>query len=208
MEIKKKYRLLKLFGIYIAAIIFGLIPAILFKGTKIHAIVFYLVIAVGLYIYVKKENIIWQPWFGKVHKEGLVRIIISAICMLALIILAIALRTGILMEGTAEDFKFNIFLFISSCCLAPLIEEFLFRGIVFDILKEKHSNTFVVIVSSIIFYMAHGTPTNIGTLIFGLFAGWMIIKTKSIIPGVIIHFVWNTIIYFLPVIASNIANAI
>ena len=47
---------------------------------------------------------------------------------------------------------------------------------------------------------------NVGALIFGLLAGWMKIKVESIVPGVIIHFVWNTIIFFLPVIASNIAN--
>ena len=150
----KKYRLLKLLCIYIAAIVLGLILAILSDDTNFYATAFYLVIIVGLYIYIYKENIMWQPWLGKVHKEGLVRIIVSATFVLALIILTIALRTAVWMEGITEDFKFDIFVFIASCCLAPLIEEFLCRGIVFDILKEKHSNTFAVIVSAIIFFYA------------------------------------------------------
>lgn len=202
----KKYRILKLLCIYIAAIVLGLILAILSDDTNFYATAFYLVIIVGLYIYIYKENIMWQPWLGKVHKEGLVRIIVSATFVLALIILTIALRTAVWMEGITEDFKFDIFVFIASCCLAPLTEEFLCRGIVFDILKEKHSNTFAVIVSAIIFYIIHGDLMNVGALIFGLLAGWMKIKVESIVPGVIIHFVWNTIIFFLPVIASNIAN--
>ena len=52
------------------------------------------------------------------------------------------------------------------------------------------------------------TGGNIFTGVFGLFAGWVIIKAKSIIPGMIMHLMWNTVIFFLPVLASNIANAI
>ena len=93
----KKYRILKLLCIYIAAIVLGLILAILSDETNLYATAFYLVIIVGLYIYIYKENIMWQPWLGKVHKEGLVRIIVSATFVLALIILTIALRTAVWM---------------------------------------------------------------------------------------------------------------
>lgn len=66
----------------------------------------------------------------------------------------------------------------------------------------------LVLVSAIIFYVIHGNPLNVGALIFGLFSGWVIVKAKSIIPGMIMHFVWNATIFFLPVLASCIANVI
>lgn len=208
MKEEKKCRLLKLFLIYIIAIIVGLLTAILFKGTKVYATVFYLVVIAGLYVYVKKENIMWRPWLGKANKEGTARIIVFTIFILIFTAFILALRTAIWKEGITEDFTFDIFAFIGSCCLAPLTEEFVCRGIVVDILKEKHSNTFAVFVSAIIFYIIHGNPMNVGAMVFGLFAGWVIIKAKSIIPGMMMHLMWNTVIFFLPVLASNIANAI
>ena len=51
----KKYRILKLLCIYIAAIVLGLILAILSDDTNFYATAFYLVIIVGLYIYIYKE---------------------------------------------------------------------------------------------------------------------------------------------------------
>jgi membrane protease YdiL (CAAX protease family) len=205
---KKDYRLLKLFGIYVSAVLFGLMLAIMFDGCKIYATAFYLVVIFGLYVYIKKENIRWKLWLGRVHRDGIVRIVISAIFMLILILLTVALRTAVWKEGITENFEFDIFVFIGTCCLAPLTEEFICRGIILDILKEKHSHTFAIIASAVIFYIIHGNPMNICSLLFGLFAGWMMIKAKSIIPSVIMHFVWNIIIYFLPVIALNLANTV
>lgn len=205
---EKKCRLLKLFFIYIIAIIVGLLIAVLFKGSKVYATVFYLVVIVGLYRYIKKENIVWRPWLGKANKEGLARIIVFTTFILTFTVFVIAVRTAIWKEGITEDFEFDIFTFLGSCCLAPLTEEFVCRGIIVDILREKHSNTFTVFVSAIIFYVIHGDPMNVGAMIFGLLAGWVILKAKSIIPGMIMHLVWNTAIYFLPVIALTIANVI
>ena len=54
----KKYRILKLLCIYIAAIVLGLILAILSDDTNFYATAFYLVIIVGLYIYIYIKKIL------------------------------------------------------------------------------------------------------------------------------------------------------
>ena len=79
-----------------------------------------------------------------------------------------------------------------------MVEEIVCRGIIVDILKEKHGDIFVVLVSALIFYVIHGKPTHIGTFIFGILSSWMVLKTKSIIPGIILHFLWNLGYYFFP----------
>ncbi len=205
---KSRYRLLKLLSIYSVAIIAGVLLAIIFDGLKIYATIFYLIILLGLYIYIKKENINWKSWFVKPRKDGTMRILTASISILTLIVFIVALRTALWQNGITEKLKFDIFVYIGTCCLAPLVEEVLCRGIIFDIFKEKHSNTFVVIVSAIIFYVIHGNPLNVGALIFGLLASWMRIKVKSVMPGMIIHFVWNNSIYLLPIIASNISKLV
>ena len=207
MKEKGKYRLLKLFSIYIVAVLVGLIFALLFDGLKLYSIVFYIIVIFGLYLYAKKEKPMWEPWVGKVYREGWIRAGISTLFILVCIILVITLKTAVWMEGIYEEFKFDIFAFIGTCCLAPITEEIIFRGIVLDILREKHSNAFAIIFSAVIFYIVHGKFMNIGTLFLGLFAGWTVIKAKSVIPGVMIHFIWNVVIYFSPVIASYLANS-
>ena len=207
-EIRKRYRMLKLFCIYIMAIVIGLVFAVMFEAVKVHATVFYLAVIIGLFWYIKKENIAWRSWFGKVHKEGVARIVVSALFVIFLLITVITLRTAVWMEGLKEEFKFDVFAFIGSCCLAPLTEELVCRGIIFDLLREKHSNTYSVIISSIIFYVIHGNLMNIGTLFFGVLTGWMVIKTKSIVPGVIMHFIWNSVIFFLPAVAAGIGQSL
>ena len=202
-----QHRFLKLFAIYIAAIIIGVALSVVFKGgPKIHATMFYLVVITGLTLYSKNENSSLKKWLIKPQRDGLKRTVTMAVIILLMTLFIIAIRTAVWKEGITETFQFDVFVFIGTCLLAPITEEILCRGIIVDILSEKHGNAFVIIISSVIFYIIHGNPINVGALLFGILASWSILKTKSIIPGVVIHFIWNTSIYFLPVIAKSLSK--
>jgi membrane protease YdiL (CAAX protease family) len=75
--------------------------------------------------------------------------------------------------------------------LTPIGEEFLFRGVLFTLLT-RYGVWLAAILSSVVFALSHGlnfaTPVAV---IVGLAAAWLMHKTKSIWPGVVVHVINN-----------------
>ena len=203
---KERHSLLILFCIYIIAIVVGVITVIIIPDSKVYSIIFYAVVILGLIKYIKQEKYDWRKWFSKIE-EGVGRIILMILVVALLLVVNFLLQIALCYIGEAEPFQFNIFVYIATGLLAPVIEEIVFRGIIVDILQKKHKSVFVVIVSSLIFYVIHGNPINIGAFIFGIFASFTVLKTKNIMPGMIVHLIWNQIIYFLPLIGQTLIFA-
>lgn len=81
--------------------------------------------------------------------------------------------------------------FIFTCVVAPLTEEFIFRGALLAPLR-KYGDLFAIVVTSILFSLVHGNLGQIpGALIIGLVLGFVTVKSGSIIPAIIIHFINN-----------------
>lgn len=203
---KERHSLLILFCIYIIAIVVGVITVIIIPDSKVYSIIFYAVVILGLIKYIKQEKYDWRKWFSKIE-EGVGRIILMILVVALLLVVNFLLQIALCYIGEAEPFQFNIFVYIATGLLAPVMEEIVCRGIIVDILQKKHKSVFVVIVSSLIFYVIHGNPINIGAFIFGILASFTVLKTKNIMPGMIVHLIWNQIIYFLPLIGQTLIFA-
>ena len=91
-------------------------------------------------------------------------------------------------SGTVE----NIIYFIAIAVVPPIIEEFLFRGAILGSLR-KHGDALAIVVSAVMFGFAHSnfiqTPV---TFLTGLVLAYLTVKTNSLIPAIIIHFVNNS----------------
>jgi membrane protease YdiL (CAAX protease family) len=83
--------------------------------------------------------------------------------------------------------------------LAPLAEELVFRGAIMRSLLKWNSRPWVaILISAVLFSAAHMNPAQIPhTLLIGLLLGWMYYRTDSIVPGVVFHWVNNTVAYVL-----------
>ena len=81
------------------------------------------------------------------------------------------------------------------CIIAPIAEEYLFRGLMMrKMLKWNISPWYAIIASSIMFGLIHLNPAQIpGAIILGIVMAWMCYRTKSLIPGIIIHITNNTL---------------
>lgn len=96
--------------------------------------------------------------------------------------------------------------------IPPLVEEFIFRGIILSRF-QKYGNGFAIFASSIIFALFHG---NVMQLIFaficGLVLGFIAVKTKNILIPIIIHAINNsfsvTIELLYEYCFENFANAV
>ncbi len=78
---------------------------------------------------------------------------------------------------------------------APLTEELLFRGAVINHLFRKgYSANSAIAWSAIIFGVFHLNPAQMPfACLLGLFLGWLYVRTGSLVPGMLCHFINNTI---------------
>ena len=99
---------------------------------------------------------------------------------------------------------FDIFIYYLSYAVVPaFVEEFAFRGIVLGCIR-KHSDSFAVIVSAIMFGLMHGNFMQIPfAFVVGLVLGFVTVKTNSLLPAIIIHFCNNAISVTFDIISSN-----
>ena len=72
--------------------------------------------------------------------------------------------------------------------VAPVCEEVFFRGFVFAGLLRGMSAGWAIILSALIFAVAHGDPGSFAVLlIIGLALGFLRWRTKSLWPGILLH---------------------
>ena len=83
--------------------------------------------------------------------------------------------------------------------LAPLAEEMVFRGAILRSLLRWKQNPWVgIAISALLFAVIHVNPAQMPhAFLIGLLLGWMYWRTDSIVPGVVYHWVNNTVAYIL-----------
>lgn len=97
----------------------------------------------------------------------------------------------------AFDFPGNtpalIWYILSVSIFAPIMEEFIFRGLILNNLR-KFGNFFAVVVSSLMFGVLHGNLSQTPfAFAVGLILGFAVIETGSIFTGIIIHCAINSV---------------
>lgn len=87
-----------------------------------------------------------------------------------------------------EIFTKDIFSIIAIVIAAPILEEILCRGIILKGLLKNYSPPKAILISTLFFVLMHLNPWQAPAALFiGLFSGWVYYKTRSVIPGMIIH---------------------
>jgi membrane protease YdiL (CAAX protease family) len=75
--------------------------------------------------------------------------------------------------------------------LPPLVEEIVFRGVLLERFAVKWRVGVAVIVSAVFFGILHADPVGAG--MFGVVTGLLYLRTGSLWPGIIIHFLNNLV---------------
>lgn len=79
---------------------------------------------------------------------------------------------------------------IEAVIFVPIWEELLFRGVLLFALLKVVKPIWAVVITSVIFSLFHPAYIVI-SLIAGVVLACMTIKTKSVIPSMVTHSVWN-----------------
>lgn len=100
--------------------------------------------------------------------------------------------------GAAHGPMFAL-LIVMTMFLAPIMEEWLFRGVLFRAMSEGATATrsrsalvLAVLASAALFAAAHGEPVQfLGLFFLGIVLALLLLRTKRIIPSVITHMSFN-----------------
>lgn len=87
----------------------------------------------------------------------------------------------------------------------PLVEELVFRGAILRALLRWRSNPWIgIVISAVFFSLSHMNPAQMPhAFLIGILLGWMYYRTDSIVPGVVYHWVNNTVAYVFSVFYQN-----
>lgn len=91
----------------------------------------------------------------------------------------------------------NFLNLVSLCVVAPVLEEFAFRGLVLHRWKRKFGLRSAVLWSSLIFGIAH--PDFLGAFAFGVGMCVLYLRTQSLLLPIICHGVYNFATWLLEV---------
>jgi len=87
-----------------------------------------------------------------------------------------------------------VFVAISSLVYAPIMEEFFFRGIVFQKIAIKQNLLKGILISAIAFALIHFRFDLIPLFVFGVVCVTLYFKTKQLAVPIVYHFTYNLIV--------------
>jgi membrane protease YdiL (CAAX protease family) len=85
-----------------------------------------------------------------------------------------------------------LWVFISTVLLAPVFEEIYFRGYLFQKFRLVLKPRDAIILQGLLFGIIHLSPvTYISHTMLGILFGFFRYRTKSLLPGILFHALWN-----------------
>jgi membrane protease YdiL (CAAX protease family) len=145
--------------------------------------------------------------FDQVLKFGLQRLNIYIIVYIIICILAINFLSGYLLFDYSLQNNVNLLTvsqkitisqLFSIVVLAPIIEEFYFRGILLKYFEKTKCKFFILIATSLIFTLIHfNIPSSPTLFALGIFLAYLKIITGSLFLPIIMHSIFNCIMLLM-----------
>jgi len=88
--------------------------------------------------------------------------------------------------------------FVAVVCVAvPVMEEFLFRGILYPGLRFWLPSAGAIILSALVFGILHGASALLPIFAFGCLLGYIRERSRSLLPTILVHMIHNGITLFM-----------
>lgn len=85
--------------------------------------------------------------------------------------------------------------FIKVAVIAPIVEELIFRGIIFNGFRKNYNGFVAVVMSALLFSLFHLNPWQMpATFLLGLLLGWLMLRTNSIFVAILGHSINNALV--------------
>ena len=94
--------------------------------------------------------------------------------------------------------------------LVPVAEEVVFRGGILRVLLalfSRNMHWIAIVISALIFGAVHmNLAQGIHAFVIGLLLGWMYYRTRSIFPGIVLHWINNSVAYVMFNLMPDLAD--
>ena len=97
-----------------------------------------------------------------------------------------------LTQSAGIDGNISIPMVIYLMVLAPVLEELVFRGLVLKYARQGVGFWTAIILQAILFAGVHGNPLqSLFTFVMGLLIGYLVLKSDTMLMGIIVHIAFN-----------------
>lgn len=142
-------------------------------------------LSVGLHFGVRRIHLPMLLW-------GVVVLLASSVVLEPLLLLFPAEEY----QGVTDMVGLGGWAVLSVVVCAPLLEEILFRGLVFESCRERFGSGAAVLISALMFGIIHGVAVQIiNAFVVGLIFGYIYLRTHSLLSVIILHAINNGIAY-------------
>ncbi len=94
--------------------------------------------------------------------------------------------------------------YVLAVLVAPVTEELLFRGLILRGFVRNYGATVAIAASALMFALLHVSPWRlVSVAVDGAFMAWLVIRTRSLIPALLMHAVGNGLAVLLMLSASQ-----
>lgn len=105
---------------------------------------------------------------------------------------------GIINFASKNDVKY-MWIWVIAALINVIMQEYLVRGYIFNVIKSNYNNIIATVVSTLIFTSLHGGAFKVGivavlnVLTMSIFVSLLLIYTKALLAPIIVHFIWNAV---------------
>lgn len=94
--------------------------------------------------------------------------------------------------------RWLIVVFILAVLVAPIIEEYMFRGWGMICLPSSRYPVLAIVLNSLLFALLHFQPQSVLPLLFlGIMLAFVRLKSNSLLPGIIFHVLNNSLAFWV-----------
>ena len=116
---------------------------------------------------------------------------------------AYAQKSELVLSGSGFDEVIAIMI------IAPIVEEVIFRGLILSRLRKAVPIVWAVTISSLLFGISHGQIIwIIYTFILGIILSIVVVKTKSLIAGILLHILFNIFGTVIPTVCDGVTSMV
>lgn len=181
----------------------------LYSGT-LTGLTIAITLLIGLYfVALRPRKVSWAEvgMKGFPARDGW-RIVVWTLVLIVLSLMALYLTSffgNTVDNSKTESLKQNVTLFtiiigiVSAGIVSPIYEEIFYRGFIYRWLRTRIPMKWAIVISALIFTLAHFPTMNAMPVNFisGVVFAWTYERTGSVVPGMIVHGVFNTIAVLL-----------
>jgi len=96
---------------------------------------------------------------------------------------------------------------VALVAVTPVGEELIFRGVILRWLRRSYGRFAGIAVSAVIFAAGHLSPRAfVPMLLLGLFLGWVTDRSRSVVPAIVTHSIYNAVPFLVPPSVGDIGG--